>query len=193
MSDPVSALPGAKFNGIAEVREAGLRGMITLRGDLSHAKLKKAVKAATGCDMPGIRELTRADDQAIGWMSPDELMVFTSYETAGTVAETMARSLAGEHVLVENVSNARAVFEVEGAYAREVLGKLCPVDLSPQAFSVGMIRRTRLAQVPAAFWMESDSCFRVICFRSVAQYVFDVLCLAAQEGSEVGLYASAPS
>ena len=30
--------------------------------------------------------------------------------------------------------------------------------------------------------------FRVVCFRSVAQYVCDVLCVAAQPGSEVGVF-----
>ena len=44
MFNAVSALQGASFNdGIAEVRELGLRGMITLRGDLSDKKLVKSV------------------------------------------------------------------------------------------------------------------------------------------------------
>lgn len=189
MSDPVSALSGVKFNGIAEVREAGLRGMITVRGDLASTDLKNAVTGTTGCDMPGKRGMSRVEHQGVAWMSPDELMVFVPYEKAETVTETIAEMLKGDHALVVNVSDARALFEVEGPRAREVLGKLCPVDLSPQAFTEGMIRRTRLAQVPAAFWMVSDDCFRIVCFRSVAQYVFDALSVAAQEGSEVNLYA----
>ena len=52
-------------------------------------------------------------------------------------------------------------------------------------FTPGMFRRTRLAQVPAALWMTEDDSFQIICFRSVAQYVFDLLCVAAQDGSKV--------
>ena len=89
-----------------------------------------------------------------------------------------------------NVSDARAVFRIKGPNTREVLAKLAPVDLSPQAFGPGMIRRTRLAQVPAAFWMEDTDTAQLVCFRSVAQYVFDLLKTAAQPGSEVGFYRS---
>ena len=76
-----------------------------------------------------------------------------------------------------------------GAFAREVLGKLMPVDFSADAFGPGQIRRSRMAQVPAAVWMTGEDAFRVVCFRSVAQYVFDLLKTAASEGGEVGLYA----
>lgn len=51
-----------------------------------------------------------------------------------------------------------------------------------------MFRRTRLAQVPAALRMVDDETFEVICFRSVAQYVFDLLKVAGQPGSEVGFF-----
>ena len=46
MSNLASALNGASFNGLAKVDEAGLVGMITLRGDLGSAKVAAAVKAA---------------------------------------------------------------------------------------------------------------------------------------------------
>ncbi|MGC1503573.1 MAG: sarcosine oxidase subunit gamma, partial [Sulfitobacter sp.] len=55
-------------------------------------------------------------------------------------------------------------------------------------FNGTMFRRTRLAQVPAAFWMPDAETVQIICFRSVAQYVFDVLNVAAQCGSEVGAF-----
>ena len=35
------------------------------------------------------------------------------------------------------MSDARAVFQVSGPSAREVMAKLCPVDLSPEAFKPG--------------------------------------------------------
>ncbi|MBR9842922.1 MAG: sarcosine oxidase subunit gamma, partial [Rhodobacteraceae bacterium] len=37
-------------------------------------------------------------------------------------------------------------------------------------------------------WMNEDGSFEIICFRSVAQYVFDLLCVASVEGSEVGFF-----
>jgi len=190
MSEPVSALGGASATtGIAAITELGPMGMITLRGDLSLRKMRKLVTKTTGADFPDVRRVETAQDCAVAWMSPDELLVMCPYVDVGDTAARMTTALEGEHALVANVSDARAVFEVSGPQARDVLAKLAPVDLDPAQFTPGMFRRTRLAQVAAAFWMTDDQTFRIVCFRSVAQYVFDLLSVAAQSGSEVGHYS----
>lgn len=186
MSNAVSALQGVVSEGFATVTEAGLRGMITLRGDLSSAKLKKAAKAATGVDFPDQRECHCDGDKGLAWMSPDELLVMTPYADVVDATARIAKALAADHALAVNVSDARAVFTISGAGAREVLAKLAPVDLSREAFTAGMFRRTRLAQAPVAFWARDEDTFDLICFRSEAKYVFDVLSISARSGSEVG-------
>ncbi len=188
MSDPVSALNGASFSGIASVEESGLAGMITLRGDLTSAKLQAAVTSATGATMPEPGKVALSDEGGLCWMSPDELLVLVHYAEVEAKLGEINAGLAGEHALAVNVSDARAVFQVSGDGAREVLGKLCPVDLSAQAFVPGQFRRTRMAQVAAAFWLDQDGSFHIVCFRSVADYMFSLLSTAAQSQSEVGVY-----
>ncbi|MCX7565025.1 sarcosine oxidase subunit gamma [Sulfitobacter sp. F26169L] len=186
MSDPVSALKNAAYNaGIAEISELGAVGMITLRGDLSAKVLQKAAVAAAGVNVPDQRQILTEGQGGMAWMSPDELLIMCAYEDANAKLADLQEKLAKTHALAVNVSDARAVFEVRGPDAREVMAKLAPVDLAPDQFTTGMFRRSRLAQVPTAFWMPQEDTFRLICFRSVAQYVFDVLCAAAQPGSEV--------
>ncbi|MEP5153328.1 sarcosine oxidase subunit gamma family protein [Planktotalea sp.] len=185
MSNVVSALQGASFDdGIAKVEEMGLLGMITLRGDFADKKLIKAVKKIAG-GMPDQRVIVEKNGQSAAWMSPDELLLIVPHAEAAGVAEGLNASLQGTHFLAVNVSDARAVFDVSGPHARSVMAKLAPVDFAEGAFEAGVIRRSRLAQIPAAFWMTQDGAFRVVCFRSVAKYAFDVLCVAAQKGSEV--------
>ncbi|WP_037310079.1 sarcosine oxidase subunit gamma [Ruegeria halocynthiae] len=188
MSEPISALNHASYTGIAKVEECGLQGMITLRGDLSDKVLIKAVKDATGQKVPGQREALIKGDTGVCWMSTDELLVLVPYAEVETKLAVMSNALSGVHALAVNVSDARAVFRIAGANAREVMGKLAPVDLSAEAFQPGQIRRSRLAQVAGAFWMDDDETFRVVCFRSAADYVFKLLKVAAQPGSEVGVY-----
>ncbi|TNF59257.1 MAG: sarcosine oxidase subunit gamma [Rhodobacteraceae bacterium] len=188
MSEPVSALNHAAFTGIAEITEIGLQGMITLRGDLASVKIRKAATGVAGVDMPGQGRANCDGDRGLCWMSPDELLVLCPYDTVAADIEKMRKTLAGEFALAVDVSDARCVFDVSGSAAREVLAKLAPVDLSPAAFTPGMFRRTKLAQVPAAIWMRDDRTFRIVVFRSVAQYAFDLLKVAAQEGSEVGVF-----
>ncbi|MEX0308190.1 MAG: sarcosine oxidase subunit gamma [Ruegeria sp.] len=188
MSEPISALNHASYQGIAKVEECGLQGMITLRGDLSDKVLAKAVKDATGQKVPGQREALVKGDTGVCWMSPDELLVLVPYTEVEAKLAAMTNALSGVHALAVNVSDARAVFRISGVSAREVLGKVAPVEFSTEAFQPGQIRRSRLAQVAGAFWMDDAESFRVVCFRSAADYVFKLLKVAAQPGSEVGVY-----
>ncbi|MGJ8626669.1 MAG: sarcosine oxidase subunit gamma [Sulfitobacter sp.] len=186
MSDPVTALKNAQNDaGIAAITEIGPLGMITLRGDLNAPYIRNASTAVAGVDYPEDRMCTCVGDRGIAWMSPDELLVMCPYDDVAVSLEKINKTIANHHTLAINVSDARAVFEVKGTHAREVMAKLAPVDLAPDQFTPGMFRRTRMAQVPAAFWMRDDETFQIICFRSVAQYVFDLLKVAAQPGSEV--------
>ena len=100
----------------------------------------------------------------------------------------MDKLLYSYHALVTDVSDARAMFELRGGGLRDVLAKLTPADMSAAALPPGELRRSRLAQVPAAFWLRSETAAQVICFRSVARYVFDLLKTAAQPGSAVGFH-----
>lgn len=189
MSNAVSALNGATWSeGIAAIIEAPLQGMITLRGDLSASAITKAATSVSGVKMPGPGAANVKKDSGLCWMSPDEVLILCPYGDVATHIEKLNKTLAKVHALAVDVSDARAMFHVAGKDARDVMAKLAPVDVSPDAFPVGTFRRTRLAQVPAAFWMGDDGAFDVVCFRSHAQYVFDVLKAAAQKGSRVDFF-----
>lgn len=187
MSNAVSALLGKTVPGEVTIREAGLRGMIILRGDLSDRKLGKVCTAVTGMKLPGQGQANCEGDKGLCWMSPDELLVLMPYTEVAQAIAQIDKALSGTHYLAENVSDARAVIFVEGTFAREVIAKLAPVDLHPDTFKPGDFRRTRLGQVAAAFWMRDEDTFEVICFRSVAEYAFDLLAASAKAGA-VGHY-----
>lgn len=186
MSEAVSALPGASFDGYVSVSEAGLRGMITLRGDLGAAKLKAAVKTVAGIGVPDTGRIAMKSDRGAAWMSPDELLVMVPYADAVPAVTELQKALKGTHHLVANVSDARAVFQLRGKALREVLAKISPADVSAAGFAPGQIRRTRLAQAAGAFWLTDEETAEIVCFRSVASYVFALLEHSARSGAEVG-------
>lgn len=186
MSNAASALQGVSADGYVQVQEMGLQGMLTLRGDLSMAKIAKAVKAAVGVDMPAQRSINMKGQSGAAWMSPDELLLMMPYADAVATAAKLDKALGKTHSMVANVSDARVVFTLSGAGAREVVAKLAPVDM--QALKMGEIRRSRLAQVPAAFWLSGKDEITLVAFRSVATYVFDLLRNAAAPGGEVDAY-----
>lgn len=182
MSDAVSALGHVAFDGFAKIREIGPLGMISLRAKPDVKGLAKAIKAAVGTPLPAQRQIEVAGDNAAGWMSPDEYLLVMPYDQTAKAMAALDKALATEHYLAVVVSDARAVFRVEGAKADQVLAKLAPVDFA--TLGPTELRRTRTAQVAAAFWRD-DTGFTVVCFRSVASYVMGLLRHSAQQGSEL--------
>jgi len=182
MSKAVTALGGVRASGYVAVREAPLQGMVTLRADLKAPEVASALTAVMGAKMPKVRMMTQGSAGTLAWMSPDELLLLVAYDEAEAIAASLTEALKGLHALVSVVSDARAMFELEGDKADEIIAKLAPVDTARLANDE--MRRTRLAQVPAALW-RTDKGINLICFRSVAQYAFDLLRTSAMPGSEV--------
>lgn len=187
MSEAVSAMQGAAFTGAVSVEDAGLKGMITLRGDLGGEKLSAAVKAATGLVPPAQRKIKIGKKGAVAWMSPDELMLFVDYDNADAAVEKLSAALEGEHHLAVNVSDARAYFTLTGSGVREVLAKGAPADLSAEGLKPLEVRRSRLGQLAAAFWLSDEETAHVVCFRSVGEHVFNWLCNAAEKDTLPGV------
>ena len=180
MSDPVSALDGRVTEGFVTVTGQGPRGMITLRGDLASAKLKAVCKTVTGVAFPGPGEAQLSGEAGLAWMSPDEVLVMVAYADVRAALDKIHAALNGQHYLAADVSDARAAITLAGAGCREVLAKLCPADV--EALGPGQFRRTRMGQIAAAFWMRDETTIEVVCFRSVADYAFDLLSVSVKAG-----------
>jgi sarcosine oxidase subunit gamma len=177
MSEPVQPLGGASFHGTSTVREIGPLGMVTLRARPDLLGLAEAIRAATGCDLPAQRRIVSNGTQAAAWMSPDEWLLLGNRAQVPDMLAKIGAVLGQGHHLAVDVSDARAVFRVEGPRAADTLSRLCPVDFPTLA--ADELRRTRLAQVACALWRDETG-YTVVTFRSVARYAFDVLANAAR-------------
>ncbi len=177
------------FSGFVTVEDQGPTGMVTLRADLRDPSVVEALGAA-GVEVPARGMLTKSGDVSTLWMSPDELMILSPHGAAAGHVAALNTALGIKHGLVVNVSDARSVFRLTGSGSaiREVLAKLSPADLRASALRVGQVRRSRVAQVPAAFWFASEEEAHLICFRSVGDYVFGLFRTAAETGSEVNYF-----
>ncbi len=171
---------------LARIVRAGQQGMITLRGDLADPAIDAAVAAAIGAGLPARRSVATGSGGMAAWMAPDEALLLVDHAAAHAVATRLQTACGESFATAVDVSDARALFHVEGQEAPAALAKLCPVDTARLA--PGEIRRTRCAQVAAAIWRSEAQAFRLICFRSVAVYVHDLLTTAARPGGEVGRF-----
>lgn len=178
-----------EYEGIALIRAEAPCGMITLRGKADAAAALAKAGDRLGIDMPAPLSVTQKGDNALLWMSPDELLAICPASKLSGHLKALVKACKGHHALAVDVSDARVRFSVSGPHAREVLAKLVPIDMSHEGFTPGMVRRTKLGQVAAALWPDEAGAIQIVCFRSVGRYVFDALKVAAQPGSEVFLFS----
>ena len=170
----------SEMTALATITEVTSLGMILIRADLTRAG--DAVAEAAGLAIPEMTRFTSDGSRWLGWMSPDELLlILPGTETAGALV-ALNHALTGEHALVADVSDLRCVFDVSGRKPAQALAKLCPVDFD--ALPADWVRRTRAAQVACAVWRQGGG-WRVIAFRSVADYLGGVLQAAAAPGTDL--------
>lgn len=155
-------------------------GMITIRADLDRAG--DAIAESAGLAIPDMTRIVTDGSRSLGWMSPDELLLILPAAELPDALAALSDALAGEHALVVDMSDARAVFDVTGPHADDVIRKLMPVDLDE--LPPDGLRRSRAAQTAAALWRIPDG-FRLIGFRSTAEYLRLILENAAIPGSQL--------
>ena len=186
MSEARSVMQDAWHEGLNLIRDAGVQGMITLKGDLSSPAIVKAVKSCVGQAVPDQGTVKSGAKGQVAWMAADELMLFCDYDKADATVAKLDKALAGEHALAVNVSDARAMFRLEGDMIRDLLAKGTPTDL--RDFGAGQFRRSRLGQISAAFWMTGPNEGYVVCFRSVGEHMFAWLSNANDADAPLNLY-----
>ena len=196
MSDlmtPVAPLIAAAPEPVAEapqpligIEPVGLRGMITIRGDLSSKTMKDAVAKTTGLKkLPGPLSVESNDDTRVVWMSPDELLVFCAYGDADATVARIDDLMGDAHHMAVNVSDTRAVLRLTGPRVGEVLAKGAPCDCSDHGFPVGTARRTHLAGLAVAFWRLEPEVWEIVAMRSYAHHLLAWVEQVSVPGSEV--------
>lgn len=153
-------------------------GMVSIRADLGRAG--DAIAEAAGLAIPDRTRIVSDGERALGWMSPDELLLVLPESGTDEAVRALTEALAGEHSLIVDVSDMRCVFDVTGPAPEQVLAKLSPTDFD--GFPADGLRRSRAAQVPVAFWRIPEG-LRIIAFRSVEDYLRRILEGAAAAGT----------
>jgi sarcosine oxidase subunit gamma len=116
------------------------------------------------------------------WLGPDEWLVTSPEGMAPELLGRLTRALAGRHAQVTDLSASRAVIEIAGSRARDLLEKGCGLDLHPRAFGPGHCAQTLFAKLPVIIDQTSAApLYRLFVRRSAARWLADWLIDAALE------------
>lgn len=112
-----------------------------------------------------------ADGLHAVWLAPDEhLVVDVSRKQVPGEVERDAVALEGLPGQILDLSANRAVLELEGSCAREVLEKGCHIDLHPREFPVSAAVSTLLGPVPVILHRAGEFRYRILPRSSFATF-----------------------
>jgi len=116
------------------------------------------------------------------WLGPDEWLVTCPEGLAPDLIGRLTRALAGRQASVTDLSASRAIIEVSGIRARDLLQKGCGLDLHPRAFGPGQCAQTIFARLPIIIdQLSAAPAYRLFVRRSAAHWLAEWLIDAAQE------------
>jgi sarcosine oxidase subunit gamma len=114
------------------------------------------------------------------WLGPDEWLVVAESE-APDLLPRLERAVAGRRAALNDLSSSRAVIDLRGPGARDLLAAGCGLDLHPRAFAPGQCAQTLLAHVPVILdHLDDAPHYRLLVRRSYARWLADWLIDAAE-------------
>ena len=170
------------------VRKLEDLGLITVKAEF-HAKTARVlVEGTTGIDFPAVGSINSGKKMSVGWMSTDECLIITDHSSVKKIVQKLETKLGRQHNFCCDISDSRCCFELSGQGWREILAKGSPADVSPETFKIGVFRRTRIRNLAVAFWMTSENYVRLICMRSVSDYMNEWLQTAVESSGRLNYF-----
>lgn len=175
----IHPLAGRRFaNSFIQLEPAEPCERISLRAE---AEAAPAIGKALGLSLPlRPKNSASADELVALWLGPDEWLILGPCGSG--LAARLAR-LKKFSPSVVDVSHRNTAIIAEGSDAVLALNSGCPQNLSIQAFPQGACSRTIIGKSEVILLRESQDRFRIECWRSFSDYVWNFLVDAARANS----------
>lgn len=166
------------------------RAMINLRGDPADPAFLDAAERAAELPLPVKPNTTSTNGETTAlWLGPNEWLIIGAPGREAHIAGRLRAGLAGMHVAVTDVSEARTTITIAGPRARDLLSKGTPLDVHPRVFGLGQCAQTGLAKANVILrQVDEVPTFEVIVLNSFSDYLFTWL---ERAGAEFGVAIAA--
>lgn len=173
---------GAAGLAMTELNDFELVQVMARRGQWS--AVVQACTEAYGKPVPAKPEAVQAEGALLVWSGPDQFLVLSP---RGSALERARKAFAGMASLSEQ-SDGRSLIRISGARARDMLAKVCSLDLHPAVFPVGTAAATSIDHTSANLWRGGDSSgeavFYLLVFTTFAESLWHTL---LDSGAEYGI------
>ncbi len=158
---------------------------ISLKLDHQNLKTRNKIKKIFGMDVPSVESVTKNHNLSLCWISDDELLLLSDSKDLVVLLKKIRKELGNIHSLVEDVTDMRAWFLIEGERAIDLLRKGVPKDFSKLSLLSKSFFRSCLGEVQVNILIESDQSILISVLRSVEEYTSQWLKQCSRKGSEI--------
>lgn len=181
------ARDGAAGLSMAELSGFELMQAMARRGQWDAAA--QACANAYGKPAPARPQAVEADGALLIWSGADQFLILS---TRGAAVDKARAAFAGVASLSEQ-SDGRSLIRIAGPRARDILAKVCSLDLHPTAFPVGAAAATSIDHTAVNLWRGEDvageAVFHLLVFATFAESLWRTL---LDSGAEYGISIEAP-
>ena len=178
---PESPLGGVEieldgFN-ITEVTDKSLV-MVALPRD-KFRDIESSIDKSCGLKLPEMEHSTESKDSSITlWrLQKNQVLAYFTYE--GHDAESRLSSQLNAPAYYTDQSDTWVMIRVSGNRSRDVLERICPIDLSPEVFSVGSVSRTIMEHIGTIIFRDGDDSYVLLTMRSFGRSMLHAIEVSA--------------
>ncbi len=173
-----AALSAASDGGVS-IRELPFVAQFDLRADPKDIEIMRRLSTGIGFAFPLVpNTVVSIEDRRALWLGPDEWLVVGPASQQRALESRLRDGLAGAYDSIVDVSAHRALLEIHGEHAPELLTHGIAIDLDPRSFPAGSCAQTLLAKAQVII-ERRESSFVLYVRTSFARYVADRLLDAA--------------
>ena len=163
-----SALDGAEheFKGVTVSEVIGKSLVMIALPRPKFKEIESSMIKSCGLALPEMEHSTQSKDSSIVlWrLQKNQVLAYFSYE--GNDAEVNIANRLNSPAYYTDQSDTWAMIRVSGPRSRDVLERICPIDLSKNVFSVGNVSRTIMEHIGTIIHRDDEDSYVLLTMRS---------------------------
>jgi sarcosine oxidase subunit gamma len=163
-----SALDGAEheFEGVTVSEVIGKSLVMVALPRPKFKEIESSMTKSCGLVLPEMEHSTQSNDSSITlWrLQKNQVLAYFSYE--GNDAEVNIANRLNAPAYYTDQSDTWAMIRVSGPRSRDVLERICPIDISKNVFSVGNVSRTIMEHIGTIIYRDDDDSYVLLTMRS---------------------------
>lgn len=166
-AEPILANYSCSFDGV-ELYEITGRAMLSMATPQNGKDaLDQQLEKAYGLALPGVGHWLSCEPENTQFLRLQGDLCFVLFDYSGDRAlEKFAQSISDAYL--SDQSDSWVMLSLSGVKSREVLERICPIDLHPAAFPPGSVTRTVMEHISVMIVCEAENQYTLMALRSYA-------------------------